>query len=146
MHDEVRGADSPVCVLGEQEVPAELELGRLPVEEEVGRCEVVSAVEPAGVLVEQLCHRLDVLLAGGSDRGHAGTSSSSVSGRSVRSVSSRSGFGPGSSPSRLIQTFLRPSSRAGAMSWKRLAPTWTCESRWAVVTSKNRSQCPSAGL
>ena len=36
------------------------------------------------------------------------------------------GCGPGCSPSRLIQTLGRPSSFAGAMSWKRLAATWTC--------------------
>src|SRR5262245_7842437 len=146
MHVDVRVADEAVGALGEQDVPAQLDVWRSPEQEQVGRGEVVRAVEPAGVLVHQLGRRFYVLFARGANRGHAGTSSSRVSGRSVRSVSSRSGLGSGSSPSRLIQTLLRPSSRAGAMSWKRLAATWTCASRSAVVTSKNRSQCAGAGL
>ena len=44
----------------------------------------------------------------GSNRGHAGTSSSSVSGRFPRSASSRSGSGPGCSSRRLIQTRAQP--------------------------------------
>ncbi len=50
------------------------------------------------------------------------------------------------SRSRLIQTARSPSSSAGAMSWNSEAATCTCRSRSAPVCSKNRSQCPCAGL
>src|SRR5262249_34703200 len=118
-----------------QNVLAQLNVRRGPVEEQVGGGHVVSAVQAPRVLVQHLRGRLDVFLSRGSDDGHAGTSSSSVSGRFERSVSSRSGSGSGCSSSRLRQTVRRPSSRAGAMSWKRLAATWTCRSRSAVVAS-----------
>src|SRR5439155_18842620 len=52
-------------------------------------------------------------------------SSASVSARRSRSGSSRVGRGPGGSPSRLIQIDGSLSPVAGAMSWKRLAATWT---------------------
>ena len=51
-----------------------------------------------------------------------------------------------SPPRRLIQTAGMPSSRAGAMSWKRLAATCTCRSGSASKRSKNVRQCPWAGL
>ena len=74
------------------------------------------------------------------------TSSSSASARPRRSGSSPSGRGVGRSAARLIQTLLRPRSRAGRMSWKRLAATWTWRSRSAPVIAKNRSQWARAGL
>src|SRR5207302_1164386 len=53
------------------------------------------------------------------------TSESRCSANPSRLWSSTSGWGSGSSPSRLIQMLRSPSPAAGAMSWKRLAPTWT---------------------
>src|SRR5207342_261173 len=81
------------------------------------------AEERLGVLVDELCERRRLLL-GRSEQldAHAATSAS-VSGSCARSVSSRVGFGSALSPSRLIQIDGRPSSFAGAMSWKRLAAT-----------------------
>src|SRR3954469_21176521 len=66
---------------------------------------------------------------------HAGTSSSNVSATPDRSASSLVGFGSAGSARRLIQTERRPSSFAGATSWKRLAATWTWPSRGAPVSS-----------
>ena len=58
-----------------------------------------------------------------------------------RSGSSASRWGSGSSPSRLIQTQGRPSSAHGAMSWKRLAPTWT----WRAGRRRSRRRTPPSG-
>ena len=71
---------------------------------------------------------------------------SRFSARPVKLCSSTSGCGSASSPSRLIQIVRRPSAEAGAMSWKRLAPTWTCCSRSAPLRAKNSSQWAGAGL
>ena len=71
--------------------------------------------------------------ASGSASAGVATRSSTVMQRAHRASpaasrgrAARAGSGSAASPRRLIQTILRPSSRAGAASWKRLAPTWTC--------------------
>ena len=139
-------AEPAVRALSEQNVPAELDVRRRPVREQVGGGHVVGAVQPAGVLVEHRRGGLDVLLARGSNHGHAGTSSSRVSGRFARSVSSRSGSGPG--------CFVEPvdPDRAQAELARRRDVVEEARrdvdvcSRSAVVASKKRSQCPCAGL
>ena len=50
------------------------------------------------------------------------------------------------SPSRLIHTVGRPSSVAGAMSWKRLAPTCTCDLRAARSARRTSPSGGAAGL
>src|SRR6185437_8366906 len=78
--------------------------------------------------------------------GQEGSRSSRASGRPESSVSSTVARGSLGSSSRLIQIDGSPISEAGAMSWKRLAPTWTwrpCDSGWRA---SNRRQCPGAGL
>src|SRR5215207_8300633 len=122
--------------------------------------ELVTRHEPADVvlalvgLVEELCASAveeprdvwDVVKRGHAEI-HAGTSWSSTSARPSRSGNSRSGFARSErSSSRLIQTLCSPSSSAGAMSWKRLAATWTWPVRSAPIRWKNSSQCPWAGL
>src|SRR5439155_21759017 len=72
---------------------------------------------------------------------HAGTRESRESARPPRVWTSRSGWGSGVSPRRLIQTVRSPSDDAGAMSWTKLAATWTCAARSAPVREKNSSQC-----
>src|SRR6266536_3293705 len=77
---------------------------------------------------------------------------SSVSGSASRSGSSAARGRSASrarsvvSPERLIHTASRPSSAHGAMSWLRLAATWTWRSRSAPVCSKKYRQWPCAGL
>jgi len=75
-----------------------------------------------------------------------GTSASRVAGRVTQLGTSASRGSGLNSLSRLIQTAFRPSSWAGAMSWKRLAATWTCASLLALDCSKKRFQWPCAGL
>ena len=100
------------------------------------------------VRVHQLEHRVELVVAR-RPQGHAGTSSSSTSGRPERSGSSRSGSASAvcaneSAPPRLIHTVFSPSAFAGATSWKALAPTWTWRSFAAVVGLEE--PLPVAGL
>ena len=77
---------------------------------------------------------------------HDGASESRLSARPAKLRSSTSGWGSASSPSRLIQIVRRPSVEAGAMSWKRLAATWTWLARSAPLRAKNSAQWAGAGL
>ena len=91
--------------------------------------------------VAEFGDRMNVLLGRLAElERHAGTSSSSTSGRVARLSISRVGSGSARSPSRFTQTVGTPSSCAGAMSWKRLAPTCTCRLRSACVRAKNSCQ------
>src|SRR5437016_7585898 len=77
---------------------------------------------------------------------HPSASESSASENPLSERSSTSGRGFASSPRRLIQIERSPSSRAGAMSWNRLAATCTWPLRSAPVRAKNSSQWRWAGL
>jgi hypothetical protein len=118
---DVRVADDLPRRLRDEDVLPELDVGRLPVLEQVAgvtssapwrrrECSLSIAAVPSSVLAA--AGRI-VVMARPARRGCPGSLE--------RSVSSRSGLGSGCSPRRFIQTLLRPSSRAGAMSWKRLA-------------------------
>src|SRR6478736_834975 len=93
---------------------------------------------------EQLCDRGQIVSRRRTEA-HAARESR-VSARPSNVCSSTSGCGSASSPRRLIQTVRSPSLVAGAMSWKRLAPTWTCPSGAAPLRAKNSCQCAGAGL
>src|SRR3954452_10944235 len=124
------------------------EVEALPVLGEIAERPVRAAPRRGVVRTHHADHVLDLLRPRWADDhvAGAGTSSSSVSASRARSGSSRSGGGSGASPNRLIQMVRRPSSRAGAMSWKRLAATCTWPSRGAPVRAKNSSQWRCAGL
>ena len=118
--------DQGTILLGDQDVVGEFDVGRLPVLLKLRDGCAVRPMDAARKLVQELGYGLELLRLRrphADFRGHAGTSCSSVSGSPARSDSSRSGSGFACSPSRLIQTERSPSSRAGAMSWKRLAAT-----------------------
>ena len=132
--------DEPPVLLEDADVALDLDRGRGQPGAQLVLRHVGLAERGELMRVHQLEHRVEVVVLRRPERhSGAGTSSSSASGSPERSGSSRSGSGSASSPSRLIQTIFSPSSRAGATSWKRLAPTWTWCSRSAVVSSKKRS-------
>src|SRR6266545_2775677 len=115
-----------VRALGEEYVAFRVDIGQLPVVAELRGRLGVRPVQPPRMFVQEHGGGFGLVWSRRPDghlAAHAETSSSRTSGSGERSGISRSGSGLGSSPRRLTQTEVKPSSRAGAMSWKRLAAT-----------------------
>src|SRR5581483_4020881 len=136
--EEPSGCDGPTLLLEQPRIS--LEIRPVPPSENLGHVDVRRPA--AKRLVVGAHERRDGGRVVGRERPdvHAARESS-ASARPVSERSSTSGWGSGSSPSRLIHTVRSPSSLAGATSWKRLAATCTWPARSAPVRAKNSSQC-----